>query len=330
MATARSPQHLAHVPHGDGASPASPPPRATPERRWRLNAFSLIPAVFAVVGMLALSYPTVASWISQYNQSKIVSGYHAQVDGAEPERAVQLQKAREYNDALSAGALLQANTNVPTGSGTSSDDTLDYRAILTANASGLMGRIKIPSIDVDLPIYHGTSEATLLEGIGHLEGTSLPVGGAGTRTVLTGHRGLADATMFTDLDKVEMGDTFTLEVFGEVLTYEVNDKKVVEPEETETLRVEQGRDLATLVTCTPLGINTHRILLTGERITPTPIADVEDAGKAPTIPHFPWWAIWIPAGLVLVGLYIWWAGTPVAPASPRDATARSAAPASTR
>ena len=119
--------------------------------------------------------------------------------------------------------------------------------------------------------------------------------------------------MFTDLDKVQVGDTFTFEVFGEVLTYRVFDKKVVKPEETEALRSEPGRDLATLVTCTPLGINTHRILVTGERVYPTPQRDIDAAGAAPDIPGFPWWAVGLLASVSLIGLYIWRSGYPPRP-----------------
>lgn len=297
------------------SSPRRPAVAGEPKGRrgWKLNRFSLIPATLAIIGMLILSYPTVSSWISQYNQSQIVSGYETEVGNAEPERAVQLAKAHEYNEALNVGALLEANSNVPTGNGTSSDENLDYNSILVVNDSGLMGRIRIPSIDVDLPVYHGTGDDTLLRGIGHLQGTSLPVGGPSTRTVLTGHRGLADAKMFTDLDRVAVGDTFVLEVFGEVLTYRIFDKKVVQPEDTESLHVEEGRDLATLVTCTPLGINTHRILLTGERVSPTPVEDLASAGTPPNVPHFPWWAVWIPCGFLAAGVYIWWSGRPVQP-----------------
>jgi len=227
--------------------------------------------------------------------------------------AEQLALAHRYNDALSSGAVLQANSNVPTGDGTSGDASLDYNAILAADSSGLMGRLKVPAADIDLPIYHGTDDETLLRGLGHLEGTSLPVGGQGQRTVVTGHRGLAEARMFTDLDKVQVGDTFTFEVFGEVLTYRVFDKKVVNPEETEALRSEPGRDLATLVTCTPLGINTHRILVTGERVYPTPQRDIDAAGAAPDIPGFPWWALGLLGGVSLIGLYIWRSGYPPRP-----------------
>lgn len=286
------------------------PVRHRATRRWRLSVFSLIPAVLALAGMSIFSYPTVAAWVSQYNQSQVVSDYQAQIDRAVPGAAEQLAAAHAYNDALSMGALLEANTNVPTGAGISGDESLDYNSILSANAAGLMARLRIPGIDLDLPIYHGTSDAVLLAGLGHLQGTSLPVGGEGTRSVITGHRGLAEATMFTHLDKVAIGDTFTIEVFGEVLSYRVVERKVVEPNETEALRAEPGRDLVTLVTCTPLGINTHRILVTGERITPTPAEDLNAAGSAPDVPHFPWWALWLTGGTLLIALYLWRAGYP--------------------
>ena len=279
------------------------------ERRWRFSRFSLIPALLGLLGMLAFTYPTAASWMSQYNQSKVVADYSSGVDNVDPDAATQIAQAHDYNDALSVGAVLEANTNVPTGSGTG-DQALDYESILSVNPAGLMARLRIPSIDLDLPVYHGTSDSVLLAGLGHLQGTSLPVGGAGTRSVITGHRGLAEATMFTDLDRVRTGDTLTLEVFGEVLTYRVTESRVVEPDETEALRAEPGRDLVTLVTCTPLGINTHRILVTAERVTPTPVADLEAAGGVSQLPRFPWWAVWLGGGTLLVGLYLWRAGYP--------------------
>ena len=281
-------------------------------RRWRLSRYSLVPALLALIGMLALAYPTAASWASQYNQSKVVADYSSGVDNADPDAATQIAQAHAYNDALSVGAVLEANTHVPTGAGSAGGDGLDYNAILNANGVGLMARLRIPSIDLDLPVYHGTSDQTLLEGLGHLEGTSLPVGGTGTRSVITGHRGLANATMFTNLDRVGVGDTFTAEVFGEVLTYRVVETKVVEPEQTEELRADPDRDLMTLVTCTPLGVNTHRILVTGERI-PTPDDDV--AGERPDVPRFPWWALALGAGVVLDGIYVWRAGCPARPAA---------------
>ena len=286
-------------------------------RAWRLSISALVTSIMAVTGMGLLAYPTAASWVSQYNQSKVTADYSAQVDEARPDAKTQIAQAHAYNDALSAGAVLEANNHVPTGAGSSSDDSLSYASILKANDEGLMARLKIPSISLDLPVYHGTADDTLLKGLGRLGGTSLPVGGEGTRSVITGHRGLAEATMFTHLDKVKDGDSLIIEVFGEVLTYRVTSTKVVEPEETEALRTEAGKDLLTLVTCTPLGINTHRILLTGERIYPTPAKDVAAAGKRPEVPAFPWWAVALVAGLVVVGLYLWRSGYAAARAKER-------------
>lgn len=286
-------------------------------RAWRLSISALVTSVMAIVGMGLLAYPTAASWIAQYNQSKVTADYSAQVDNVRPDAKTQIAQAHAYNEALSSGAVLEANNHVPTGAGSSSDSSLSYTSILKANDEGLMARLKIPSISLDLPVYHGTADDTLLKGLGHLEGTSLPVGGAGTRSVITGHRGLAEATMFTNLDKVKNGDSLIVEVFGEVLTYRVTSTKVVEPEETEALRAEAGKDLLTLVTCTPLGINTHRILLTGERIYPTPAGDVAAAGKRPEVPTFPWWIIALVAGLIVVGLYLWRSGYAAARAKER-------------
>jgi sortase A len=260
--------------------------------------------VLLVAGATVLAYSPAASWVSAYNQSLVVDRYSHEVDDADPSAAVQLERAHRYNDALASGAVLAPNANVPAGSGTSSDPTLDYATQLTT-PNGVMARIRIPSIDVDLPIYHGTSDATLLTGAGHLEGTSLPVGGPSTHAVITAHRGLAEATMFTDLDRVERGDTFTITVFTEVLVYRVVDTRVVEPDDTASLRQEAGRDLVTLVTCTPLGINSHRILVTGERVTPTPPVDASAASSRAEAP-FPWWLVAYLGALAAIGAYAWW------------------------
>ena len=313
----------------EGAEPATSgaleeaPKGRTPSkgesRAWRLDGFSIVASVFAIVGMLTLLYPNIASWITQYEQSRIVSEYGRRVAAVGSEKEAQLQRAREYNEGLRVGAVLEGNESIPKAEGESEGTGGDYHSILSLDDSGLMGRIRIPSIELDLPIYHGTDDQTLLEGIGHLEGTSLPVGGSDTRTVLTGHRGLAQARMFTDLDAVEIGEVFTLEVFGEVLAYRVSEKKIVEPEATESLQAVPGKDLATLVTCTPIGINTHRILLTGERIALPPAEGSPAPFSAPTVPGFPWWALGLAATIIAVGLYIRWAGSP---RSPRRARAR--------
>lgn len=243
--------------------------------------------------------------------SEVAAEYAKLITHAVPAPHEQLRRAREYNSKLSSGAIYEANTNIPTSHGETSDASQDYWDQLKVNDDGLMARLRIKKIDLDLPVYHGTEDATLLKGLGHLRGTSLPVGGKGTRSVITGHRGLASAEMFTRLDEVGKGDTFTIGVFDEILTYKVVDKIVVNPDETKKIAAVPGKDLMTLITCTPLGINTQRILVTGERVVPTPAADKALRGKKPDVPRFPWWIVACFGSLCIVGGYIWWAGLPV-------------------
>lgn len=263
---------------------------------------AIIAGFILFAGITLLLYPTASQWISNYNQSQVSSSYSEKVKNQLPPPETQLEAARAYNEALQSGALVEAGENLPTSDtdgGELPGGIKPYNEQLKVGTSGLMARIKIPKIDVDLPIYHGVSDQVLLIGAGHLEGTSLPVGGDSTRTVVTGHRGLASARMFTDLDKIVKGDTFTFETFGEVLTYRVKDIQVVEPDDRQAILPVQGKDLATLVTCTPLGINSHRILVTGERVTPTPKEDV-DALKEIHV-GFPWWLlIWTVSIIVIV------------------------------
>lgn len=282
--------------------------------KWKLRFSAVLVALLVLVGMSAALYPSTAAWWSQYNQSKLIRDYADQIKkDPPPGNAVALAQAEEYNTMLSSGALLAAGERLPKSDSADAATNLDYWRLLSATSSGIMGRIRIPSITVDLPIYHGTSDETLAKGVGHLQGTSLPVGGIGTRTVLTAHTGLASATLFNNLNKVKVGDTFTLEIFGRVLTYEVFDTQIVDPDDTEAILAVPDQDLATLVTCTPLGINTHRILVTGKRVTPTPEADVAAAMAPPDIPGFPWWIVIGSAGILAVGAYIWWSGYPAKP-----------------
>jgi sortase A len=287
---------------------------------WRLRWYAVVPALMVMAGLVVLTYPSAAAWLAQYDQSRVIQTSVEQIDSGRlsPSIAQQLREAHEYNDALSAGAVLEANHRLPTGAGRSSDrkESLDYNTILV-NPSGVMARLRIASIDVDLPIYHGTSDATLLKGVGHLEGTSLPVGGKGTHAVLTGHRGLATATMFTNLDRVRKGDSFTIEVMDQVLTYRVADIRVVDPSDTAALKADPDRDLVTLVTCTPLGINSQRILVTGRRVTPTPQKD-RDAAKRPSgLPGFPWWVVILSVGVVGSVVFVWRSGYPPKPKATR-------------
>lgn len=285
---------------------------STPAARWRPQWLAIIAALLAWIGMLVFMYPGIASWFSQQNQSLLIESYSERVRSGDLDPSVrdQLRLAHEYNAALNSGALLEENERLPAGDGELSDDSLDYWSMLRATPSEVMARLRIPAIDLDLPVYHGTSDDTLLRGAGHLQGTSLPVGGEGTHSVITAHRGLAQAAMFTHLDRVGVGDSFTIEVLGEVLTYRVIRTQVVDPDEREALRPVPGQDLVTLVTCTPLGINTQRILVTAERVTPTPQSDLDAVGQEPDVPGFPWWAVIMAGGTLTVAAYVYLSGRP--------------------
>ncbi|MDP9806497.1 sortase A [Trueperella bonasi] len=272
-------------------------------------ALNYATALLVALGATLLFYPAAASWFALANQTQITAEYSAQIDDAKPEATLQLSAAREYNSALSSGVLVGAWNNLPEADSVHSDHVSahgiewHYEDILSTEQTDVMARLRIQSIDVDIPVYHGTEEDTLLKGAGHLEGTAFPVGGESTRSVITAHRGLANATMFTNLDKVVKGDTFVIEVFGETFTYSVIDIQVVPPEATEEIQIVPGEDLVTLITCTPLGINTHRILVTGERVIPTPASDLAQAGEQSNLPRFPWWAV--AYGAILLGVVIY-------------------------
>lgn len=267
-------------------------------------------ALVAVIGVGLLLFPTVVSWFSQYEQSQRIVDLTDDVeDLGSATLQEELDRARAYNaDIIGGGVNIAANERLPLAEQPEQEG--DYENILRADGAGLMGRLKIPAINVDLPVSHGTSGEVLEHGVGHLEGTALPVGGESTHSVLTAHRGLATSELFTHLDQVQVDDTFTIEVFGEVLTYRVVDTRIVEPTDAESLLPVEGADLLTLVTCTPLGVNSHRILVTGERVIPTPQGDLDGAGQRPEIPTFPWWAV-IAAGVLLAAaLYVWISGRP--------------------
>ncbi|PWD50944.1 class C sortase [Serinibacter arcticus] len=294
-----------------------PGPARTPRGRWRFPWPQAVAALAIVAGAGVVLYPQTAGWFTQREQARVVELAETALEQPphdEPGyRAQQLADAAAYNDALASGAVLEANANLPASDVVAGAGSLVYDELLAGPVEGFMGRLRYDALGIDLPIFHGTSDETLLEGIGHLEGTSLPVGGLDSRSVLTAHRGLANATMFTHLDRAEIGDTFVVEVLGEVLTYRVRDFQVIEPDQTEMLLAEPGADLVTLVTCTPLGINTQRILVTGERVTPTPVADLAAAGTPSGLPGFPWWAVMMGAAVILAVGLVWWSGYPVRP-----------------
>lgn len=211
-----------------------------------------------LIGLSLLLYPTVSDWWNSFHQSQAIAGYAEAVANLDDVSYEQYwTEAQAYNETLRGNK----NRYQPT-----EEEAAQYESLLNVTGNGIMGYIEIPAIGVSLPIYHGTEDTVLQIAVGHIEGTSLPVGGPGTHCVVSGHRGLPSAKLFTDLDKLVVGDTFLLRVLDEVLTYEVDQIHIVEPDDVSLLEIEDGQDLCTLVTCTPYGINSHRLLVRGHRI----------------------------------------------------------------
>lgn len=211
-----------------------------------------------LIGLSLLLYPSFADWWNSFTQSKVIATYAEEVASIDTDKYDALWEAAwEYNESL----LDRENAYILT-----EEQKQAYNDHLNIGQNGVMGYIEIPDLKVTLPIYHGTDEAILQVAVGHLEWTSLPVGGRSTHCVLSGHRGLTSARLFTDLDKMAPGDVFLLRVLDEVLTYEVDQITIVEPYEVEQLHIAEGEDYCTLVTCTPYGINSHRLLVRGRRI----------------------------------------------------------------
>lgn len=232
------------------------------------NVAYIILALIFLVGLGVMLYPTISDYVNSKVQSKAIVDYEAALSQmTEKDYTEIFQKADEYNAAL-------RSMDYPF----MYYDRLDgYMDMLRVDSSGIMGYIGIDKIKVELPIYHGTSDTVLNSAAGHLEGSSLPVGGESTHCVISAHRGLPSAKLFTNLDKLEPGDTFTVTVLDRMLTYEVFQVLIVEPSEVSALYVMDGEDLCTLVTCTPYGINTHRLLVQGRRIeteAPKPVVYV--------------------------------------------------------
>lgn len=213
------------------------------------------------MGLLLACYPFLCNWQYQNRSDKVIAAHSAALEGTE-DASIQaaLEAARRYNEELAASSVQLTDPFTITAA----KPDRDYEALLHSDASGLMCFIEIPRIQVCLPVYHGTKTAVLERGIGHLEGSSLPVGGMSTRTVLTGHSGLNRARLFSDLGALEQGDLFFLHTLGQTLAYRVVQMEVVLPSDA-CLSIMPGKDLCTLVTCTPYGINSHRLLVTGER-----------------------------------------------------------------
>lgn len=220
--------------------------------------------LIVIAGILALAYPFISNYLLEKNSSKAVGSYEQAVEALGDEKIRQmLEDARIYNQ-----QLVQANGfEIPSTAITESKELTDtYWKILDVDGSGMMGYLTVPRLKETLPIYHGTAEEVLQVGVGHLEYTSFPVGGTSTHAALSGHRGLTSAKLFTDLDQVKIGDKFFLRILNEKIAYQVDKIVTVKPEEMEELSIKEGEDYVTLITCTPYGINTHRLLVRGTRI----------------------------------------------------------------
>ena len=218
----------------------------------------IILVLVLIVGLSLLLYPTLSNWWNSMHQSRAVASYVEQVANIDEE-----QYARLWEDAWNYNRDLAKR---PNNYVLSEEQTAVYDSILDIGGTGIMGYVEIPSIGVTLPIYHGTDETVLQVAVGHLEWSSLPVGGKNSHCVISGHRGLPSARLFTDLDELVVGDIFMFRVLDEILTYEVDQILIVEPDDTDALLIQQGQDLCTLITCTPYGVNSHRLLVRGHRI----------------------------------------------------------------
>lgn len=221
--------------------------------------FSVIILILVfLLGLSLLLYPTVSDYWNSLHQSRAIANYVENVAGLESDTYEQLwADAQRYNETLPGKADRYVMTD---------EEQEEYESLLNVSGNGMIGYIEIPSIDCSLPVYHGTDEAVLQIAAGHIAGTSLPVGGESTHCVLSGHRGLPSAKLFTNLDQLMAGDTFILRVLDETLTYEVDQILIVEPEDLSALSIVEGKDYCTLVTCTPYGVNTHRLLVRGHRV----------------------------------------------------------------
>ncbi len=219
---------------------------------------TLILILVFLVGLGLLLYPTVSDYYNSFHQSRAIASYAGAVSNMNTEEFDRMwEEAQAFND-----DLLYKDSRFLL----SDEDLARYNSVLDVTGTGIMGYIQIPKINVELPIYHGTDEAVLQIAIGHIEGTSLPVGGAGTHSVVSGHRGLPSAKLFSDLDQLREGDFFTIQVLDRTLTYMVDQIRIVLPSELNDLNIDPTKDYMTLVTCTPYGVNTHRMLVRGHRV----------------------------------------------------------------
>ena len=267
------------------------------------RATTVIVILMILTGLSLLLYPTASDYLKSLAYRRAISQYTAAAQQLDDESYDELlSAARDYNERLAArGGLILV---------LSQEEQVEYNSLLNVDDSGVIGYVLVPKVDISLPIYHGTDEGVLQSGVGHLEGSSLPVGGPGTHAILSAHTGLPSAKLFTNIDQLVVGDTFTIGVLKETLTYEVDQIQVVLPDDIDILRIEPGKDYCTLTTCTPYGVNSHRLLVRGHRIpTPPDAPTVADMAQEVADPTGPW--VWLTAlavlalAVVLAALYRW-------------------------
>lgn len=264
----------------------------------KISKSTIVLIIILLVGFSVMLYPTFSDWWNSHTQSRAIANYEQVLNQIDDNNYDELlSKAHEYNDKLAQ--LYSPFENY--------DQVEGYENLLDITGTGIIGYISIPSIKVELAIYHGTSEGVLNIASGHLQGSSLPVGGENTHTVISAHRGLPSAKLFSDLDKLYVGDTFTITVLGEVLTYEVEEILIIEPTEIDKLAIIPNKDYCTLMTCTPYGINTHRLLIRSHRIDTVYKSNVKVLADAVQVD--PMLVVPVIASPLVIGLFIFWFAT---------------------
>ena len=257
-----------------------------------------------LAGLSLLLYPLVANRWNNHRQKQLISNYESVVADKEAagniDYAAEMKKAEAYNDALLPSIL--PDSFAVAEAQTEADSS--YENSLNIAGDGMMGIVEIPKIDIKLPIYHGTSDEVLQKAAGHLEGSSLPIGGESTHAVISAHRGLPSASLFTDLDQLEIGDHFLIHVLDETLCYEVDQILVVDPEDTSALAVEDGEDLVTLLTCTPYGVNTQRLMVRGHRVPYEEQAVADEQTPLSGLSLHTNYLLWVVVGIVITGVFI--------------------------
>ena len=254
-------------------------------------------ALVGLAGLILLAYPSFSNYWNSFHQSRAVASYVETVSSMDSSKYDEIiGEAEAYNLELAQSGIQWIMDD---------DQKQKYNDTLNVTGSGIMGYIDIPKVNIQLPIYHGTDEAVLQIAVGHIEGSSLPVGGSGSHCIVSGHRGLPSARLFTDIDKMVEGDTFTLSILDRTLTYQVDQIRVVLPTDLSELAIEPGKDLITLVTCTPYGVNTHRLLVRGHRVE-NAHGDVKVVADALMInSNYIWPIIAVPIVILLIiGMFI--------------------------